>query len=266
MGIVNVTPDSFSDGGLFLAAEAAVAQGELLARQGAVLLDIGGESTRKDATPVSAEDELRRVIPVIEWLHRTRALISIDTMKPVVAEAAIKAGAAVVNDIRGLQGDPELAAVIARHRAGAIVMHNPGVLGSGEPLSGDPIETCLAYFEKSIGIARRAGIPEDRIVLDPGFGFGKSPQQNLELLARFSELGRLGFPLLAGTSRKSFIGRVTGREASDRLVGTLATNVVATLAGAAIVRVHDVAEHMEALQVTAAIRAAAPAPDARADA
>ena len=266
MGIVNVTPDSFSDGGLFLAAEAAVAQGELLASQGAVLLDIGGESTRKNATPVDAEEELQRVIPVIEWLRRTRAVISIDTMKPDVAEAAIQAGAGVVNDIRGLQGDSGIAAIIARHRAGAIVMHNPAVLGSAEPLSGDPIAICLAYFEKSIGIARAAGIPDDRIVLDPGFGFGKSPQQNLELLARFSELGQLGFPLLAGTSRKSFIGRITGRDASDRLVGTLATSVVAALAGAAIVRVHDVAEHMEALQVTAAIRAAASLPDARANA
>jgi dihydropteroate synthase len=260
MGIVNVTPDSFSDGGLFLTAEAAVAQGELLAGQGAQLLDIGGESTRKDATPVSAEEELRRVIPVIEKLRRTSALKSIDTMKPAVAEAAIRAGASVVNDIRGLQGDTGIADIIARCGAGAIIMHNPALLGSAEPLPGDPVKICLAYFERSLEIARSAGIPEDRIVLDPGFGFGKSPQQNLELLARFSELSQLGFPLLAGTSRKSFIGRVTGREAPDRLVGTLATSVVAALAGAAIVRVHDVAEHVEALQMVAAIRAAAPAP------
>jgi len=258
MGIVNVTPDSFSDGGLFLAAEAAVAQGELLAGEGAVLLDIGGESTRKDAIPVGTEEELRRVLPVIEWLSHTRALISIDTMKPAVAEAGLKAGATIVNDIRGLQGDPDMAPLVARFGAGVIVMHNPGVFGSSEPLDGDPIEVCLAYFKKSIGIARRAGIPEDRIVLDPGFGFGKSPEQNLELLARFSELRQLGFPLLAGTSRKSFIGRVIGREAPDRLIGTLATNVVAALAGAAIIRVHDVAGHIEAMRMVAAISAARP--------
>ena len=263
MGIVNATPDSFSDGGLFLSAEAAVAQGELLAGEGAVLLDIGGESTRKDATPVSVEEELRRVIPVIEWLSHTRALISIDTMKPAVAEAGLKAGAVIVNDIRGLQGDPEMAPLVARFGAGVIVMHNPGVFGSSEPLDGDPIEVCLAYFEKSIGIARRAGIPEDRIVLDPGFGFGKSPEQNLELLARFSELHQLGFPLLAGTSRKSFIGRVIGREAPDRLIGTLATNVVAALAGAAILRVHDVAQHVEAMRMIAAIKAMRPATELR---
>ena len=258
MGIVNVTPDSFSDGGMFLAAEAAVEQGELLASQGAALLDIGGESTRKDATPVTAEEELRRVTPVVEWLQKTRALVSIDTMKPVVAEAAIKAGASIVNDVRGLQGDPGLATVAARTRAGVVIMHNPALLGSAEPLPGDPIEICLAYFEKSLSIARRAGIPDDRIVLDPGFGFGKSLEQNLELLARFSELNQLGFPLLAGTSRKSFIGRVTGREADDRLSGTIATTVAAALAGAAIVRVHDVLEHIDAMRMAAAIRAAAP--------
>jgi dihydropteroate synthase len=135
-------------------------------------------------------------------------------------------------------------------------MHNPGLLGSAKAMEGDPIEACLAFFERSLDIARRAGIQEDRIVLDPGFGFGKSPGQNLELLARFSELGRLGFPLLAGTSRKSFIGKVTGRDNPDRLIGTIVTNVVAALAGAAIARVHDVAEHVEAMRMIAAIRGA----------
>jgi len=258
MGIVNVTPDSFSDGGLFLSAGAALAQGGRLAKEGAAILDIGGESTRKDATPVSAEEELRRVIPVIEGLRGTNLPISIDTMKPAVAKAALLAGASIVNDIRGLQGDPDLAAVAAEFGAGVIVMHNPALLGSAIQLDGDPVEICLAYFEKSLAIARQAGIAEDRIVLDPGFGFGKSPQQNFELLARFGELGRLGFPLLAGTSRKSFIGKVTGREAPDRLIGSLAANIAAALAGAAIVRVHDVAEHIEAMKVVAAIRAECP--------
>ncbi len=254
MGVVNVTPDSFSDGGHFLARDAAVAHGERLVREGAAILDVGGESTRKDASAVSADEELRRILPVIESLRKTGVLISVDTMKSAVAEAALEAGAAIVNDIRGLQGDPDMAAIVAGFGAGVIVMHNPGLLGSAIPIDGDPVEACLAYFEQSLGVARRAGISEDRIVLDPGFGFGKSPEQNLELLARFSELNRLGFPLLAGTSRKSFIGKVTGRDNPDRLIGTLVTNVVTALAGAAIVRVHDVAEHVEAMRMAAAIR------------
>ena len=197
---------------MFLDPGAAIAQGRRLAGEGAAILDIGGESTRGNATPVLADEEMRRVLPVIEGLRPTAALISIDTMKATVAEAAIAAGAHIVNDIRGLQGDPELPKVAARHGAGVIAMHNLGILGSGKPMEGDPIAGCLAFFERSLEIARKAGIREDRIVLDPGFGFGKSPEQNLELLARFSELNALGFPLLAGTSRKSFIRRSTGRE------------------------------------------------------
>ena len=150
MGIVNVTPDSFSDGGLFLTADTAIAQGLKLAREGAAILDIGGESTRKGATPVSAEEELRRVIPVIEALKESGALISIDTMKPAVAEAAFKAGATIVNDVRGLQGDPGIATLAADYGAGVIAMHNPGLLGSAIPIDGDPIEACLSYFERSI--------------------------------------------------------------------------------------------------------------------
>jgi len=257
-GIVNVTPDSFSDGGLFLDAGAAIAQGRKLASEGGAILDIGGESTRGNAEPVPADEEMRRVLPVVSGLIST-ALISVDTMKPSVAEAALQAGAHIVNDIRGLQGDPALAEVAARHGAGIIAMHNPGLLGSSKPLPGDPVEACLSFFERSLEIARRAGIREDRIVLDPGFGFGKSPEQNLELLARLPEFGALGFPLLVGTSRKSFIGKVTGRELDERLIGTIVTNVAAALAGAAIVRVHDVAEHVEAMRMAAAIRGAAPA-------
>jgi dihydropteroate synthase len=259
MGIVNVTPDSFSDGGLFLDAGAAIAQGIKLAAEGAAILDIGGESTRGNAEPVPADEEMRRVLPVVSGLISTGVLISVDTMKASVAEAALEAGAHIVNDIRGLQGDPALAEVAARHGAGIIAMHNPGLLGSSKPLPGDPVEACLSFLERSLEIARRAGVLEDRIALDPGFGFGKSPEQNLELLARLPELGVLGFPLLVGTSRKSFIGKVTGRDLDERLIGTIVTNIAAALAGAAIVRVHDVAEHVEAMRMAAAIRGAAPA-------
>ena len=256
MGIVNVTPDSFSDGGLFLDTDAAIAQGRKLAADGASILDIGGESTRGNAIAVSAAEEKRRVLPVVEALVSSSCLISIDTMKAEVAESALQAGAHIVNDIRGLQGDPEIAQVAARHGAGVVAMHNPGVLGSTKPLDGDPVEHCLTYFSRTIDIARLAGIGEDRLILDPGFGFGKSMEQNLELLARLAELSALGFPIVAGTSRKSFIGKVTGRDLTDRLIGTIATNVAAALAGAAIVRVHDVAEHVEAMRMTAAIRGA----------
>jgi dihydropteroate synthase len=256
MGIVNVTPDSFTDGGLFFDPNVAAAHGAKLAGEGAAILDIGGESTRGNATPVPPDEEMRRVLPVIEGLRHLSALISIDTMKASVAIAAIAAGAHIVNDIRGLQGDPELPKIAARHGAGVIAMHNPGLLGSAKPLAGDPVAACLAYFERSLDIARSAGIAEDRIVLDPGFGFGKSPEQNLELLARFSELNALGFPVLAGTSRKSFIGKVTGRDGAERLIGTIVSNIAAAFAGAAIIRVHDVFEHVEAMRMAAAIQGA----------
>ena len=262
MGIVNVTPDSFSDGGLFADVRIAVAHGRKLAGQGAAILDIGGESTRGNATAVPDEDEKRRVLPVIEGVAAAGVLISIDTMKASVAEAAIAAGAHIVNDIRGLQGDPDLPQVAARHGAGVIAMHNPGLLGSTKPLPGDPIEACLAFFERSLAIARRAGILEDRIAFDPGIGFGKSAEQNLEIVARTAELTACGFPILIGTSRKGFIGQVTGREAQDRVIGTLVTNVAAALHGAAIVRVHDVAEHVEAMKMAAAVRGAASGPPA----
>jgi dihydropteroate synthase len=253
MGIVNVTPDSFYDGGRFESRAAAVRHARRLVADGAAMLDVGGESTRKDAAPVSSEDEKRRVLPVIEAIAQSGVTISIDTMKAEVAEAALEAGANIVNDIRGLQGDSEIAAVAARHGAGVIAMQNPGILGSAEALPGDPIAICKGYFERSLQIARGAGIPEDRIVLDPGFGFGKSPEQNFELLRRLSELTADGVPLLVGTSRKSFVGKATGRDNPDRLAGTIATNIVAALAGAAIIRVHDVAEHVEAMRMLSAV-------------
>ncbi len=256
MGIVNVTPDSFYDGGRFADAAAAILHAKGLTEAGAAILDIGGESTRKGAIEIPAREEIERVLPVIESLAATGAAISIDTMKAEVAEAAIEAGAAVVNDIRGLQGDPELASVAARHGAGVVAMHNPGVVGSAKPLAGDPVDAVRSSFERTLEVARRAGIREDRIVLDPGFGFGKSPEQNLEILKRLPELTALGIPILVGTSRKSFIGKATGRDNPDRLAGTLVTSVVAALGGAAILRVHDVAEHVEAMRMVGAIFAA----------
>jgi dihydropteroate synthase len=255
MGIINVTPDSFSDGGLFASHAAAVAHGDQLAAEGAAILDVGGESTRAQAQPVAAEEEMRRVLPVVRGLAAT-VLLSIDTMKADVAEAALLAGAHIVNDVRGLQGDPAMANVAARHGAGVVVMHNPGLLGSGAPLPGDAIEACLGFFARSLEIARRAGVLEDRIVLDPGLGFGKSPEQNFALIARLPELATLGFPILIGASRKSFIGRATGRELPDRLAGSVAAHVAAALGGAAILRVHDVAAHADAARITAQIRAA----------
>jgi len=255
MGVVNVTPDSFSDGGRFADAAAAVAQGRRLAAEGATILDVGGESTRLGATPVAAAEEMRRVLPVVEALAG-EALVSVDTMKPAVADAALRAGAAILNDVRGLQGDPAMAEVAARHGAGLVVMHNPGLLGSAKPLPGDPVAICLDFFGRSLDIARRAGVPEDRIALDPGLGFGKSVEQNFELIARIPELAALGFPILIGASRKSFIGHVTGRPLGERLFGTVAANAAAALAGAAILRVHDVAAHADLVRVAAAIRGA----------
>lgn len=253
MGIVNVTPDSFSDGGLFFERDAAIAQGLRLAKDGAAILDVGGESSRKGATLISEDEEKHRVLPVIEALREADALLSIDTMKSAVAEAAIDAGVHIVNDIRGLQGDPDMARVAARHGAGVVAMHNPGLLGSAEPLPGDPVETIRDFFETTVTIAHEAGIGADRMMLDPGFGFGKSAEQNLAILDRLTEFDDFGFPLLVGTSRKSFIGAVTGRESGERLVATLATGVAAALAGAAILRVHDVAEHVEAMRMIGAI-------------
>ena len=253
MGIVNVTPDSFSDGGLFAQSAAAVAHGRAMAADGAAILDIGGESTRPSAQHVNLDEEAARVLPVIGGLAGT-ALLSIDTTKAEVADAALAAGAHIVNDIRGLQGDPAMADVAAQHGAGVIAMHNPGLLGSSSGTEGDPVAACLRFFEISIGIASRAGIKEDRLVLDPGFGFGKTVEQSLELLRRLPELVRFGFPIMVGTSRKSFIGKLLDREVSNRLAGTLATHVAATLAGAAILRVHDVAPHRDAVLMAAAIR------------
>lgn len=264
MGIVNTTPDSFSDGGLFFDAGDALDQARGLLTDGADIVDVGGESTRPGAERVSEMEEIRRVVPVIERLSaESGVLISIDTVKPGVAEAAFAAGAHILNDVQGLQGDPALAGIAADHGAGVAVMHNPGLLGASSGTEGDPVDACLRFFETSLDFAGRAGVRSDRIVIDPGFGFGKSLEQNLALLGRLEELKVLGLPLMIGTSRKSFIGKLLDREVGDRLAGTLTTGVIAAMAGAAILRVHDVAEHVDAVRMVAAVRNAAGSADGR---
>jgi dihydropteroate synthase len=256
MGIVNVTPDSFSDGGRYLAAEAAVAHGLELEAQGAVILDIGGESTRPGAEPVGAEVELARVLPVIEGLINAgaRAEISIDTSKAVVAAAALGAGATMVNDVSALRGDPKMAAVLAGNDAACCLMHMLGEPRTMQlnPHYDDVVAEVRAFLEERLEFAVAAGVDEERILLDPGIGFGKTAEHNLELLARLDELVAIGRPVLIGTSRKSFLGRLTGRAVDEREAATIATNVLAYERGAQVFRVHDVAPVHDALTVTAA--------------
>ncbi|MCE4223588.1 dihydropteroate synthase [Methylobacterium sp. C25] len=252
MGILNVTPDSFSDGGRFERPEVALAQAGALAAEGAALVDIGGESTRPGHVPVSAEEEQSRVVPVIAALAgRLSVPISIDTYKASTAEAALAAGAAIVNDVWGLQREPDIARVAAKHGAPVIAMHNRETIDPGI----DIISDMLAFFDRSLSIARRAGIPDDSIALDPGIGFGKSWEQHLEALRRLPEIKALGFPLLVGVSRKSLLGRLHDKETDpqDRLFGSIAAHVLAGTLGADILRAHDVRPHVEALRVVDAV-------------
>jgi dihydropteroate synthase len=253
MGVVNVTPDSFSDGGIYPSPAAAIEAGMRMVAEGADIVDVGGESTRPGYRPVDAQEELRRVMPVIVGLvQATRTPISIDTYKAVVAQAALDKGARMVNDVWGLQGDPDMARVVAAHGAAIVVMHNRDTV---DPAI-DIIDDVRAFFTRSLDRAKRAGIRDDRIVLDPGIGFGKSLEQNLQVLARLHELRDFGHPLLLGTSRKSFIGRLFPSEPRERLPGTIASNALAVLSGVDIIRVHDVAAHVQALRVAEAIRGA----------
>jgi len=258
MGIVNVTPDSFSDGGRYLDPGSAVAHGEALAEAGAAILDVGGESTRPGADAVSAEDEIARVVPVVLGLAKTGVPVSIDTTKADVARAAIEAGAVMVNDVSGLTADPALARVVAEAGVALVVMHMRGdprtmqAQTDYDDLEGEVIEGLAA----SLGRAVEAGIVAERIVVDPGIGFAKTAEQNLVLLGRVGALSVLGRPILVGPSRKSFIGHLTGAPADTRLPGTLAAVCAAVTSGAHIVRVHDVAETVQALAVTDAIRTA----------
>jgi dihydropteroate synthase len=255
MGVINVTPDSFSDGGRFLDPQAAIAQGRRLEAEGAKIVDIGGESTRPGADPVPAGQELARVLPVIEGLRDagTEAQISIDTSKPTVAQAALQAGATMVNDVTALR-DPDMAGVVAQAGADCCLMHMPGDPRTMQidPRYDDVVSDVKAFLADRLQLAVAHGIPEERIVLDPGIGFGKTVEHNLELLARLGELVELGPPVMIGTSRKSFLGRLTGRGVDDRVAGTIASCVMAYERGATWFRVHDVAPVKDALLVVAA--------------
>jgi len=261
MGVVNATPDSFSDGGRFLDAGAAVARALALAAEGADLVDVGGESTRPGAAPVSADEEIRRVVPVVERLVAGgfAVPISVDTTKPEVARAALRAGAALVNDVQGLS-DPRLAAVVAEAGVPVVLMHMRGTPADMRERAQyrDVAREVRDELAEALRRAAAAGIPAERTLLDPGIGFAKTAAQSLEMLARLGELGPLGRPLLVGPSRKSFIGATTGAAVEDRLPGTLAAVAAAVLAGAEFVRVHDVAAARQAARVAAAIRDAAP--------
>lgn len=275
MGVLNVTPDSFSDGGAFLDAGAAVAHARELAAQGADIIDVGGESTRPGAEPVSAAEELRRVLPVLEGIAAAKldVEVSIDTSKAPVARAAIAAGAGIVNDVTALRGDRAMAEVIADGGVECCLMHMLGeprtmqrVGGVGGPQYKDVVDDVKAFLEERLAFAVSAGVREEQVMLDPGIGFGKTVAHNLELLERLRELTALGRPLLVGTSRKSFIGRILAASSPEgdaagearpvemqrRLAGTIATNVLALERGASVFRVHDVAAVGDALAVAAA--------------
>ena len=252
VGIVNVTDDSFFDGGRFGSHEAAIAQGLKLIEEGAAMIDIGGQSTRPGFAEISVEEEISRVVPVIAALAaKTAVPLSIDTYKPAVARAALAAGAHVLNDIHGFQGDPALPAVAAETGCAVILMHNDA---SFKTVHVDPIASLLAFFDRSLATAARAGVAREMIVLDPGIGFGKTQEQNLELLARLGELRVFGLPLLLGASRKSVIGNILALPPEERLEGTLATTALAVAQGVEFIRVHDVRANLRAAQVAAAIR------------
>ena len=257
MGIVNVTPDSFSDGGRFLDHNQAIACGVRLADEGADILDIGGESTRPGAEPVEAEEEMRRVLPVVRALRgRTGALISIDTMKASVARAAIDAGAHIINDVTGLAGDPEMLEVARSCDAGLVVMHMQGTPRTMQqhPVYGDVVAEVRAYLERRLASLEAAGIDLQRVALDPGFGFGKTLEHNLTLMRSLRALGVRGRPLLIGVSRKSMLGWLIGSmEMADRDWPTVAVTSFARENGAAGVRVHDVRPNVEAMRMTEAI-------------
>jgi dihydropteroate synthase len=261
MGVVNVTPDSFSDGGRYFDTERAIAHGLRLAEAGADILDVGGESTRPGSPPVSAEEEVARIVPVIQGLRaRTEVPLSVDTTKAAVAREALKAGAVLVNDISGFLFDPELPRVTAEAGAACCLMH---IQGTPETMQKDPhyedvVDEVLAFLEDGVARAVAAGVPRERVLVDPGIGFGKTLGHNLFLLRRLGELRVLGLPVLVGTSRKSFLGKLAGgKPANERLAATLGSVAVVGAAGDAdFVRVHDVAEVRDALAVADAVRAA----------
>ena len=260
MGILNVTPDSFSDGGRFTQLDAAVAQGVLMARDGAAIIDVGGESTRPGSERVSLDDELTRVLPVVERLRaETSAVISIDTYKAEVARQALAAGATLVNDVSALRMDPAMVEVVAASGSPLILMHMQGEPKTmqQDPHYDDVVDDVCAFLEKRMAFAVEHGVDEEQILIDPGIGFGKTIAHNLVVLRELGRLKELGRPLVLGASRKRFLGAILGAEPGGRLVGTVATSVIGLLGGADILRVHDVRENFEALRVVLALREAA---------
>ena len=251
MGILNVTPDSFSDGGRFIDPAKAVAHASIMAQQGADILDIGAESTRPygGATPVSAQDEMARLSPVLPAVLKFGLPVSIDTIKASVAAWALDQGAVIVNDVWGLQRDPAMAPLVAERGVPVIIMHNRDSADANI----DIIVGVTAFFARSLEIAERAGIARENIVLDPGIGFGKTPEQSIACIARLAEFKRFGLPLLVGASRKRFINAVAPSSPDERLGGSIASHLMAVNNGASIVRAHDVAETVQALRVAAAI-------------
>lgn len=257
VGILNVTPDSFSDGGRFITIDQALRHAEAMLLSGVDILDIGGESTRPGNYPVDREEELQRVIPVIEKVCKTfDCAVSIDTYKAAVADAALTAGACIVNDINGLQQDAEMAAAVARHNAGVIIMHNArlyrGVPPEASP-SADIIIDVLSFLQNSCLIAQQAGVQPDHIMIDPGIGFGVTSSESIEMIARLNELKQLGFPILIGPSRKRFIGNILNQNAAERLHGTSAAVAIGIDHGADFIRVHDVREMAEVARVADAL-------------
>lgn len=252
MGIVNATPDSFSDGGQFIGPDRAVEQALRMLSEGASIIDVGGESTRPGATPVSPEEEQARILPVISALAKASdTLISVDTYREETARLAVAAGAHIVNDVWGLQREPGIARLVAETGAGLVIMHT----GREREKNPDVIADQFEFLEKSLQIARQAGVADNQILLDPGFGFAKDSEENLQLMVRLSELHALGFPLLVGTSRKRFVGYVSGKDSEARDAATAATSVALRLKGAALFRVHNVAINADALAVADAILA-----------
>jgi dihydropteroate synthase len=255
MGILNVTPDSFSDGGRFVGRDAALRQAEAMARDGAAIIDVGGESTRPGAADVPEQEELDRVLPVVEAVAAAVDVpVSIDTSKPGVMRAAVSAGAGLVNDIRALRGEGALQAA-AELQCPVCLMHMKGQPRTmqQEPVYADVVAEVVDFLAERVRACVAGGVAEDRIIVDPGFGFGKTPQHNIELLANLRQLQALGRPVLAGLSRKSTLGELTGRNVDERMPASVAAAVIAVIEGAAIVRVHDVRETVDALRVTSAV-------------
>ena len=267
MGVLNITPDSFSDGGAYLDSEAAIARALQIQKDGADILDIGGESTRPGASPISSEEEIRRVLPVIKVLRgKLRIPMSVDTQRADVAEAALRAGAEILNDVSALRTDQRLAEIARRARAPLILMHmrgTPQTMQRG-PFARDVIRDVMAGLREAVALAKRAGLAKSQLLLDPGIGFGKKHEQNFEILARLPELARLGCPIVIGTSRKAFLGKAlaapdgTSAPPGERLLGTAATVTASILGGAHIVRVHDVAEMVQVVRIADQVVNAAP--------